>query len=115
MENIALYGGEKTKTTPYGTGKRFGKEELTLLEEALEDPEFPEGEMYIMGEYCTDMLGQRNGNDLRCRESFNAAAPGIFVFFHMNAAAEGICQNQSPHNGLLRSSFYITLNIAVIS
>ena len=36
MENIALYGGEKTKTTPYGTGKRFGKEELTLLEEALE-------------------------------------------------------------------------------
>ena len=36
MENIALYGGEKTKTTPYGTGKRFGKEELALLEEALE-------------------------------------------------------------------------------
>lgn len=36
MEQIALYGGEKTKTTPYGTGKRFGKEELTLLGEALE-------------------------------------------------------------------------------
>ena len=36
MEKIALYGGEKTKTTPYGTGKRFGKEELALLEEALE-------------------------------------------------------------------------------
>ena len=35
MEKIALYGGEKAKTTPYGTGKRFGKEELTLLEEAL--------------------------------------------------------------------------------
>ena len=35
MEKIALYGGEKTKTTPYGTGKRFGKEELALLEEAL--------------------------------------------------------------------------------
>ena len=31
---------------------------INLLEEALEDPEFPEGEMYIMGEYCTDMLGQ---------------------------------------------------------
>ena len=25
MENIALYGGEKTKTTPFGFGKRFGK------------------------------------------------------------------------------------------
>lgn len=36
MENIALYGGEKTKTTPFGAGKRFGKEELVLLEEALE-------------------------------------------------------------------------------
>ena len=35
MEKIALYGGEKTKTTPYGSGKRFGKEELALLEEAL--------------------------------------------------------------------------------
>ena len=28
---------------------------VNLLEEALPDPEFPEGEM---GEYCTDMLGQ---------------------------------------------------------
>ena len=36
MENIALYGGEKVKTTPYGTGKRFGQEELNMLSEALE-------------------------------------------------------------------------------
>lgn len=35
MEKLALFGGEKTKTTPYGTGKRFGKEELANLEEAL--------------------------------------------------------------------------------
>ncbi|MCL1857591.1 MAG: DegT/DnrJ/EryC1/StrS family aminotransferase, partial [Kiritimatiellaeota bacterium] len=28
--------GEKAKTVPYGTGKRFGKEELRQLEEALE-------------------------------------------------------------------------------
>lgn len=34
-EKIALYGGTPTKTTPYGTGKRFGKEELANLEEAL--------------------------------------------------------------------------------
>ncbi len=34
-KKLALYGGEKTKTTPYGTGKKFGKEELVQLEEAL--------------------------------------------------------------------------------
>ena len=33
---IALYGGEKIKSTPFGTGKRFGAEELRQLEEALE-------------------------------------------------------------------------------
>ena len=30
---------------------------VNLMEEALPDPEFPEGEMYILGEYCTDLLG----------------------------------------------------------
>ena len=29
-----------------------------MLEEAKPDPEFPEGEMYILGEYCDDLLGQ---------------------------------------------------------
>ena len=31
---------------------------VNLLEEAKPDPEFPEGEMYILGEYCDDLLGQ---------------------------------------------------------
>lgn len=31
---------------------------IQLEEAALPDPEFPEGEMYIMGEYCHDMLGR---------------------------------------------------------
>ena len=31
---------------------------INLLEEALPDKEFPEGEMYILGEYCEDMLGR---------------------------------------------------------
>ena len=35
-QNIALYGGEKVKTTPFATGMRFGQEELTELKEALE-------------------------------------------------------------------------------
>lgn len=31
---------------------------VNLLEEALPDPEFPPGEMYILGEYCEDLLGR---------------------------------------------------------
>ena len=30
---------------------------VNLLEEAVPDPAFPEGEMYILGEYCDDLLG----------------------------------------------------------
>ena len=31
---------------------------IQLEEQALPDPEFPPEEMYIMGEYCHDMLGR---------------------------------------------------------
>ena len=31
---------------------------IQLEERALPDPDFPPGEMYIMGEYCHDMLGR---------------------------------------------------------
>ena len=30
---------------------------IALLPEAVEDPEFPPGEIYIMGEYCDDQMG----------------------------------------------------------
>ena len=30
---------------------------INLLEDTVPDPEFPEGEMYILGEYCDDCLG----------------------------------------------------------
>ncbi|MER2237711.1 MAG: DegT/DnrJ/EryC1/StrS family aminotransferase, partial [Psychrobacillus sp.] len=33
---LAILGGQKVKTTPFGTGKRFGLEEATELLEALE-------------------------------------------------------------------------------
>lgn len=36
MSKLALLGGEKVKTTPFGTGKRFGDEELKQLKEALD-------------------------------------------------------------------------------
>ena len=31
---------------------------VNLLEQAVPDPEFPEGEMYILGEFCDDLLGR---------------------------------------------------------
>lgn len=31
---------------------------ISLLPEAVEDPEFPPGEIYIMGEYCNDQMGR---------------------------------------------------------
>ena len=31
---------------------------ISLLPEAREDPAFPSGEMYIMGEYCDDQMGR---------------------------------------------------------
>ena len=31
---------------------------VNLLEDAVEDPEFPGGELYIMGEFCDDCLGK---------------------------------------------------------
>lgn len=36
MEQLALYGGEKIKTVPFGTGMRFGEPELKQLREAIE-------------------------------------------------------------------------------
>lgn len=36
MNQLALFGGEKTKKTPFGSGKRFGEEELKELKEALD-------------------------------------------------------------------------------
>ena len=33
---LAIFGGEKTKTTPYGGGKKFGERELQELKEALD-------------------------------------------------------------------------------
>ncbi|MEW6230490.1 MAG: aminotransferase class V-fold PLP-dependent enzyme, partial [Bacillota bacterium] len=36
MSKLALHGGPRTKVTPFGTGQRFGEEELAELREALE-------------------------------------------------------------------------------
>ena len=31
---------------------------MNLLEDTVPDPEFPAGEMYILGEFCEDILGR---------------------------------------------------------
>ena len=31
---------------------------VNLLEDTAEDPQFPQGEMYILGEFCEDCLGR---------------------------------------------------------
>lgn len=31
---------------------------ISLLPEALPDPEFPQEDLYILGEYCNDMMGR---------------------------------------------------------
>ena len=31
---------------------------VNLLEDTVPDPDFPPGEMYILGEYCDDLLGR---------------------------------------------------------
>jgi dTDP-4-amino-4,6-dideoxygalactose transaminase len=36
MEQLAFFGGKPVKTTPFGTGKRFGDAELNQLREALD-------------------------------------------------------------------------------
>ena len=36
LSRLAIEGGPRTKKSPYGTGRRYGKEELKLLAEALE-------------------------------------------------------------------------------
>lgn len=36
MEKLAIHGGPKVKTTPFGSGRRFGDEELRELQEALD-------------------------------------------------------------------------------
>ncbi|MCK5739170.1 DegT/DnrJ/EryC1/StrS family aminotransferase [bacterium] len=51
-EKLALLGGPPAKATPYGTGKRFGERELTLLKETLDQ----ETLFYTKGEMTNRML-----------------------------------------------------------
>ncbi|THF84487.1 DegT/DnrJ/EryC1/StrS family aminotransferase [Cohnella fermenti] len=56
-EKLAIHGGPKTKETPFGTGKRFGEEELQQLREALEQDTL----FYHYGEKVKRFLKKFNG------------------------------------------------------
>ena len=45
----------ETFPTPLFEGLKGG---VSRLEDTVEDPQFPQGEMYILGEFCEDCLGR---------------------------------------------------------
>ncbi len=54
MEELAIYGGPKVKETPFGSGRRYGEEELRQLQEALEQNTL----FYAHGKKTTEFLDQ---------------------------------------------------------
>ncbi len=78
MSELALLGGEKAKKSPFGKGKRFGKEELKHLEEALEQ----------------NTLFYWNGNKVK---EFNEKFAQMYGVKHCVAASSGTA---SIHVGL---------------
>lgn len=57
MDELAINGGPKTKTTPYGTGKRFGEEEKKLLMEVIDSDML----FYVFGTKVKDMEKKISG------------------------------------------------------
>jgi len=65
MEKLALFGGSKTKTTPFGTGRRLGQEERNEVLEALDSDVL----FYVFGtkvkemeQRMRDMYGMKHCN-----------------------------------------------------
>jgi perosamine synthetase len=54
MEKLALFGGPKTKTRPFGTGRRLGEEERREVLEVLESDVL----FYVFGSKVHEMEGQ---------------------------------------------------------
>jgi perosamine synthetase len=57
MEKLALFGGPKTKTTPFGAGKRFGEEEKKEVLEVLESDIL----FYVFGTKVREMEAKMRG------------------------------------------------------
>ncbi|MBN2552655.1 MAG: DegT/DnrJ/EryC1/StrS family aminotransferase [Spirochaetales bacterium] len=57
MEKLALFGGPKTKTSPFGEGKRFGDEEKREVLEALDNDIL----FYVFGTKVREMEARMSG------------------------------------------------------
>ncbi|UCF99613.1 MAG: DegT/DnrJ/EryC1/StrS family aminotransferase [Spirochaetaceae bacterium] len=57
MEKLALFGGSKTKTTPFGVGKRFGEEEKQEVLEVLDSDIL----FYVFGTKVREMEAKMRG------------------------------------------------------
>lgn len=56
IDEVGVFLDELAETFPAALFEELNGG-INLLEEAVEDPEFPVGESYILGEYCDDCLG----------------------------------------------------------
>jgi dTDP-4-amino-4,6-dideoxygalactose transaminase len=57
MEKLALHGGPKVKTGPFGSGKRFGKEELKELVDVIDSDML----FYVFGSKVKEMESRMRG------------------------------------------------------
>ena len=57
IDQVEAYLDETAETFPAPLFEELNGG-INLLEDTVPDTDFPEGEMYILGEYCSDMLGQ---------------------------------------------------------
>ncbi|MFC5648184.1 DegT/DnrJ/EryC1/StrS family aminotransferase [Paenibacillus solisilvae] len=83
QEKLALHGGPKVKETPFGTGKRFGFEEVKELIEALEQNTL----FYHQGNKVKTFL--RDFNDLY-QIDYSVAASSGTAAIHVALGAAGI-------------------------
>ncbi|UNK16439.1 DegT/DnrJ/EryC1/StrS family aminotransferase [Paenibacillus sp. N3/727] len=83
MEQLALYGGPQSKTTPFSTGKRFGEEEATELLEALEQNTL----FYHFGEKVKHFLSDFN---VMYGSKYSVATSSGTAALHVALGAAGV-------------------------
>jgi dTDP-4-amino-4,6-dideoxygalactose transaminase len=82
-EKLAIHGGTPIKTTPYGTGKRFGEDEVKQLIEALEQNTL----FYHQGTKVKTFLREFNG---LYGAKFSVAASSGTAAIHVALGAAGV-------------------------
>lgn len=80
---MAIHGGVRTKSTPYGTGRRFGEDELEELAEALEQQTL----FYYSGNKVKQFLQHFNA---LYNASFSVASSSGTAAIHVALGAAGV-------------------------